>query len=76
MARFGCRRYPTGVKSAPSLDELIQEARERARRMTPHDFEEQARNFAAGNVGFEDPRVTRDVVDRVAARRTTHPKHR
>jgi len=42
---------------------------ERARRlppMTAEEQEEQARSFAAGNVGFENPRVTRALVDKVA----------
>lgn len=64
------------VKTPPALDDLIREARERSRAMTSRDFEEQARNFAAGNVGLEDPRVTREVVDRAVARRTTYRKPR
>lgn len=49
---------------ADELDEFIRDARERSRSMTHADFEEQARNFAAGNVGIEDPRVDRATVDR------------
>jgi len=62
-------RYALRVNDQ-SLEELIQSARERSRAMTPRDYEEQARNFAAGNVGLEDPRVTREVVDRAAMRRS------
>lgn len=46
---------------------LIEQARERARRMTAADREEQIRNFAAGNVGIEDARITRATVERVAS---------
>jgi hypothetical protein len=47
---------------------LVEQARERARAMSPADREEQVRNFASGNVGLEDARVTRATVERVAAR--------
>ena len=53
----------------PDLDELIRTAREQSRTMTPEDLEDQARNFAAGNVGIEDPIVTREVVDEAVERR-------
>jgi len=46
------------------FDALIRSARDRSRALAPDELEEQARNFAAGNVGIEDPRVTREVVDR------------
>lgn len=36
--------------------------------MTDAQREEQARNFAAGNFGLENPRVTRESIDRAAAR--------
>lgn len=39
-----------------------------ARPMTDAEREEQIRNFAAGNVGLENPRVTRESIDRAAAR--------
>ena len=52
--------------SSADFDEVIRAAREQSRTMTPQDREEQTRNFAAGNVGIEDPRVTREVVDRAA----------
>jgi len=42
---------------------------ERARQlppMTAEEQEDQARNFAAGNAGFENPLVTRALVDKVA----------
>lgn len=52
----------------PDEDEqLIQDARERSRLLSPAALEEQARSFATGNAGIEDPRVTREVVDRAAA---------
>ncbi len=44
---------------------LLAEARRRPP-MTTREREEQTRNFAAGNVGLENERVTRAVVDRVA----------
>jgi hypothetical protein len=50
------------------LERLLAEARARPR-MTAAEREEQTRNFAAGNVGLENDRVTRAVVDRVVARR-------
>lgn len=49
------------------LKRLLAEAR-RKPRMTHREREEQTRNFAAGNVGMENPRVTRELIDRVAAR--------
>ena len=48
------------------LQRLIEAARERSRAMTRADLEQQARSFAAGNAGLEDPRVTRELVDFVA----------
>jgi hypothetical protein len=47
------------------LDRLIVAARQRPR-MTAAEREEQTRNFAAGNVGIENPRVTRAAVDEAA----------
>ena len=38
--------------------------------MTADEREEQLRNFAAGNVGLENERVTRAVVDEAARRMT------
>ena len=43
----------------------------RARRMTVEEREEQLRNFAAGNVGLENERVTRAVVEEAAHRLDT-----
>lgn len=40
----------------------------RTRTMTSEEREEQLRNFAAGNVGLENERVTRAVVDEAARR--------
>jgi hypothetical protein len=48
------------------LAKLVEAAR--AYRMTPAEREEQLRNFAAGNVGLENERVTRAVVDEAARR--------
>jgi hypothetical protein len=64
-------REVTKVPPVPSAElpaELVEQARERSRAMSRADREEQIRNFAAGNVGLEDPRVTRGTVDRVASR--------
>jgi hypothetical protein len=36
--------------------------------MTPSEREEQRRNFVVGNVGLENPRGTRAVVDEAARR--------
>lgn len=38
------------------------------RPMTDEEREEQIRNFAAGNVGMENPRVTRERIDRAAGK--------
>jgi hypothetical protein len=48
------------------LRKLVDAAR--AHRMTPAEREDQLRNFAAGNVGLENARVTRAVVDEAARR--------
>jgi hypothetical protein len=52
------------------LARLLAEARSRPK-MTRAEREEQIRDFAAGNVGLENPRVTRDVVDEAARRKTS-----
>jgi hypothetical protein len=39
-----------------------------AKPMTEAEREEQSRNFVVGNIGLENPRVTREVVDLAAAR--------
>ena len=46
--------------------ELVELARQRP--MTPEEREEQVRNFAAGNVGLANPRVTRALVDEAVLR--------
>jgi hypothetical protein len=51
------------AKMSEELKRLIEQARTRPL-MTAVEREEQLRNFAAGNVGLEDKRVTREVVDR------------
>jgi hypothetical protein len=48
------------------LKNLIELAR--SRRMSDEEREEQIRNFAAGNAGLENSRVTRDLIDLAAAR--------
>jgi hypothetical protein len=57
------------------LAQLIRQSRP----MTEGEREEQARNFVAGNIGLENPRVTRTLVDRVAdamGRPRPHPSSR
>jgi hypothetical protein len=49
------------------LEKLLAAARARPR-MTTAEREEQTRNFAAGNVGLENERVTRAVVDEAVRR--------
>jgi hypothetical protein len=49
------------------LEKLLAAARARPR-MTAAEREEQTRNFAAGNVGLENERVTRAVVDEAVRR--------
>lgn len=44
--------------------------RARAARVTEHEREQRARAFVYGNVALENPRVTREVVDRVFEART------
>ncbi len=46
----------------------------RTRTMTPEEREEQILNFAAGNVGIENARVTRAVVDEAARRLANQPR--
>ncbi len=55
------------------LERLIAEARLRPP-MTRAEREEQTRNFAAGNVGLEDDRVTRAVVDEAVRRQVKSPR--
>lgn len=52
------------------MTEELAKALERARGrvMTPEEREEQQRNFAAGNLGIENPRVTREMIDEAARR--------
>jgi hypothetical protein len=49
------------------LERLLAAARARPH-MTAAEREEQTRNFAAGNVGLENERVTRAVVDEAVRR--------
>ena len=52
--------------SETDLDELIQAARKVT--MTDAEREQQRRSFAYGNTHFENERITRETVDRAAAR--------
>lgn len=47
-----------------SLKNLLEAARKVPQ--TKHDLEEQRRSFAYGNTHFENPLITREMVDRVA----------
>lgn len=47
------------------LDDLIEQAR-RLPPMTPEQREEQRRSFAHGNTAIENPRITREMIDRIA----------
>jgi len=46
------------------LQELLREARRNA--PTPQDHEEQRRSFAYGNTKIENPRITRDMINKAA----------
>lgn len=52
--------------ASQSLDELLEAARHIE--MTDEEREEQRRSFAFGNANIENPRVTRELIDRVADR--------
>lgn len=52
--------------ASQSLDELLEAARHIE--MTDEEREEQRRSFAWGNLNIENPRVTRELIDRVADR--------
>lgn len=54
------------------LQELLDKARTRV--MTPEEKEEQRRSFAYGNTKIENPRITREMVDK-AADDIGAPKH-
>ena len=54
------------------LQELLDKARSRV--MTPEEKEEQRRSFAYGNTKIENPRITREMVDK-AADEIGAPKH-
>lgn len=57
--------YTNSIMSS-ELDRLIRQSR--AHSMTDAEREEQARNFVVGNIGLENPRVTREIVDIAAER--------
>lgn len=63
-------RYPSGGSGrnqmVDAMKRLLDEAR--AARMTPADREAQRRSFAYGNTAFENPLITREMVDREADR--------
>lgn len=46
------------------LDKLVERAR--ATQMRPVDREQQRRSFAYGNTHFENPDITREIIDRQA----------
>jgi hypothetical protein len=46
------------------LDQLIEKARKIA--MTPEQVAEQRRSFAYGNTAFENPAITREMIDEEA----------
>ena len=54
------------------LQQLLDETRNRV--MTPEEKEEQRRSFAYGNTKIENPRITREMVDK-AADEIGAPKH-
>ena len=54
------------------LQQLLDESRNRE--MTPEDKEEQRRSFAYGNTKIENPRITREMVNK-AADEIGAPKH-
>lgn len=54
------------------LQELLDKARTQI--MTPEEKEEQRRSFAYGNTKIENPRITREMVDK-AADDIGAPKH-
>jgi len=41
----------------------------RAVKMTEEQWEEQRRSFAFGNTAFENPNITREMIDEIADRR-------
>ena len=47
-----------------AMKELLERAR--AVRPSPEQREEQRRSFAYGNTAFENPRITREMIDREA----------
>ncbi len=54
------------------LQQLLDEARKHV--LTPQEKEEQRRSFAYGNTKIENPRITREMVDK-AADDLGAPKH-
>lgn len=71
LVRLAGWLYP--VATTDELEKLLAEARTRPP-MTAAEREEQTRNFAAGNVGLENPAVTRAVVDEAARRYSRRSK--
>ncbi len=60
--------------TSQSLDELLEAARHIE--MTDEEREEQRRSFVYGNLNIENPRVTRELVDRVADRMADEQRRR
>ncbi|HEX4890432.1 MAG TPA: hypothetical protein VFW37_08720 [Alphaproteobacteria bacterium] len=50
-----------------SISRMIELAR--AVKMTEEQWEEQRRSFAFGNTAFENPNITREMIDEIADRR-------
>lgn len=50
-----------------SLSRLIEMSR--AVKMTEEQWEEQRRSFAFGNTAFENPNITREMIDEIADKR-------
>ena len=54
------------LQDMSALDYLIEKAKKVT--MSPEEVTAQRRSFAYGNSAFENPRITRDMVDREAER--------
>jgi hypothetical protein len=54
------------LQDMSSLDYLVEKAKKLT--MTPEEVTAQRRSFAYGNSAFENPRITRDMVDKEAER--------
>ncbi len=54
------------MSKEPNISRLIELAR--AVKMTEEQWEEQRRSFAYGNAAFENPNITREMIDEAADR--------